>query len=80
MKENKTHPRLQWFIDRIGKRVYRNKTSCECQPCAEVYANGLIINDELHADYLCDLEGLSNYEGRPLGYFDTIEERDEFEK
>lgn len=78
--QNETPPRLQWFLDRIGKTVYRNKTTCPCAPCAEVYQQGLHIGDAMHADYLYDFEGQSNYADRPLEYFDTIAERDEFEK
>jgi len=71
--------RQKWFIDRIGKIVYRNKTSCRCETCDKVYKNGLIISDENHAIYLHDNECCYNSENTPLKYFDTIEERDKFE-
>jgi len=79
-KPNKIPARLQWFLDRIGKTVYRNKNSCDCKTCEDVYVNGLLIKDELQANYVWDMEGLSNYEDFPLRYFDTVEERDNFEK
>src|ERR1041385_1145335 len=70
--EKRTRPwkdREQWFKDRIGKRVFRTKTTCPCEVCENVYQNGLLIHDEMHADYICmyDLEGICTY-------FDTKEE------
>ena len=72
--------RKQWFIDRIGKIVYRNKTSCECVICADVYKHGLVIANKMHADYLYDCEAIYTAEGNPLRYFDTKEEVIKFEK
>lgn len=67
--------RNEWFNARIGKTVYRTDNGCECQTCKDVLLNGLKIADKMHADYLemCenDLE---------IRYFDTIEERNEFEQ
>lgn len=61
--------RKQWFIDRIGKRVYRVKSLCDCEGCRTAYENGVIITDESHANYLYDCE-------REWGliYYDTLEE------
>ena len=63
----------QWFIDRIGKRVFRTDTKC-CAVCAEIYKNGLVIHDETHASYLNDISA-------ELGvrYFDTKQEVVEYE-
>ncbi len=72
--------RKQWFIDRIGKKIYRNKTTCDCAICESVYKNGLTVSDEMHADYVHECESIYNYEGTPLKYFDTIQERDVFEQ
>jgi hypothetical protein len=72
--------REQWFIDRIGKTIFRNKDTCPCAVCERVYQEGLTIDDELHARYVADVEGMSNAEGTPLRYFDTKEEVLEFEK
>ena len=47
---------LQWFKDRIGKRVYRENNKCRCKICVEVFEIGLIINDEIHAHYLLDCQ------------------------
>jgi len=42
----------QWFIDRIGKRIYRlTDTKC-CDHCEKVLKEGLIIHDLTHAKYL----------------------------
>jgi hypothetical protein len=56
----------QWYIDRIGKRVFRTESSCQCEICKQVYEAGLIIIDEMHADYLYMMQ---NELG--LYYFDT---------
>ena len=71
--------RKQWFIDRIGKRVYRNRTSCGCETCKQVLDVGLMIHDMEHAIYLCDVEYSYNAEGSKLKYFDTKEEVLKFE-
>lgn len=70
--------RSKWFLDRIGKRVYRNHHDC-CEHCEEVYKNGLIIFGETHATYLHDIECKFTAEGTPTHYFDTREEMLEYE-
>lgn len=72
--------RKRWFEERIGKTVYRTKTSCMCSTCNIIYEDGLKIIDKEHANYAYDMEGLYEYEGLTLKYFDTIKERDIFEK
>lgn len=48
---------LQWFKDRVGKRIYRwTKTTCDCAICSNVLDVGLIIDDEIHAQYLYDCQ------------------------
>ena len=49
--------RVGWFKDRIGKRVYRADTSCECDSCKRVSKEGLIISDSDHAVYLANVSG-----------------------
>lgn len=66
--------REKWFQDRIGKVVYGAKSSCKCQTCKIVYSRSLKIMDKDHASYVHDFEGEIN-----IRYFDTIEERNEFE-
>ncbi len=72
--------RLEWFKERVGKRVFRNGNMCTCAVCTDVYKFGLIISDDLHAIYLSDTELAYNLDNTPLKYFDTVKERDEFEK
>lgn len=64
MSNNNPHP-LEWFIARIGKRVYRTKSSCPCRICALVGVRGLIISSEMHADYLFTIQNETE-----LTYFD----------
>ncbi len=77
--ENTYKKRESWFIARIGKRVYRNKTTCKCGICKTVGENGLIITDEMHADYLHMIESDFTAEGHPTRYFDTLDEAKKFE-
>jgi hypothetical protein len=65
--------RKQWFLDRIGKRVYRTNFEC-CDHCEKVYQEGIVIIDRIHAYYLQACQ-------RELGikYFDTIKERNDYE-
>ena len=66
--------REQWFKDRIGKRIFRVKSTCPCNTCKDNYDNGLVVLDELHAEYLrnCEAEMTEPY-------FDTKEEVKQFE-
>ena len=41
-----------WFMNRIGKTIYRNETTCTCNTCKDVPDKGLVIIDEFHVDYL----------------------------
>ena len=59
----------QWFIDRIGKRIYRDPSKC-CAHCDAVAKNGLIISDETHAIYLSDMESALVAEGTSPNYRD----------
>lgn len=43
---------LSWFKERIGKKIYRDDTSCDCKTCTDITHNGLIIRDRFHAEYL----------------------------
>lgn len=72
--------RKQWFLERIGKRVFRNHVGCPCDICESGYEYGVVIDDALSADYLCEVEATGNHEGDPLMYFDTIEQRNAFEQ
>lgn len=52
--------RQQWFLDRIGKRVFRESNGCPCITCKKNTKNGIIILDEEHAIYMHDMECISN--------------------
>ena len=39
-QEKKYQERKQWFIDRIGKRVFREETSCQCETCKKARTIG----------------------------------------
>lgn len=56
----------QWYQDRIGKRVYRTEASCQCDVCKKIGEVGLVIDDELHAQYLYDCQNELD-----LYYFDN---------
>jgi len=59
--------RQAWFKSKVGKRLYRTRGLCTCEPCQRVYRDGLIVTDELHAIYLFDMEcevGLHYYSTR----------------
>ena len=58
----------QWFIDRIGKRIYRKNNICNCTTCLNVHEVGLIITDKDHAIYLYDCQELE------LIYYDLPDE------
>ena len=43
---------LKWFLNRIGKRVFRlTDTKC-CPTCQDVLVNGLVIPDKQIAEYI----------------------------
>lgn len=58
----------QWFIDRIGKTIYRSENGCSCKTCKEVNSNGLVIRDEMHASYLYDIQYEYEIDGIYLDY------------
>lgn len=56
---------LSWFIERIGKKVYRDKDICSCDHCQSVKINGVKVLDLDHAQYLFDIQnefGIEYYE------------------
>jgi len=42
----------QRFIDRIGKRIFRDASSCTCNDCKRIESEWLIIYDLIHAKYI----------------------------
>jgi hypothetical protein len=54
-----------WFVERIGERIYRDSNGCDCSVCKSIEIHGLVIHDELHAQYLYDCQneiGINYYE------------------
>jgi hypothetical protein len=67
--KSKVHE-LTWFQERVGKKVFRNETSCKCINCTFNYKNGVVINDDIHANYLFDMQNELR-----LNYFDEPKTR-----
>lgn len=65
MRKNK-----QWFLDRIGKTIYRDPNNCSCHICKDRNINGVTITDRLHALYLYDIQYDYEAEGLTLNYRD----------
>ena len=51
---------LKWFQNRINKRIFRNKTSCKCDNCNDVFKNGIVVGNKNHAEYLFSIQGELN--------------------
>lgn len=72
--------RLQFFIDHIGKPVFRARNGCKgnkgkpCSICEYNYQNGLIVEDRIHASSLASIEAETN-----IRYYGSIEERNDSE-
>jgi hypothetical protein len=69
MMDYEPKPR-EWFIERIGKRIYRNDDGCGCVRCGDAIENGLVVMDETHADYLSMIDHDFACEGVHLNYRD----------
>ncbi len=61
---------LKWFINRIGKTVYRDDSKCGCFCCDNIVKNGVKIRNEQHAEYLHDVQHDFAAEGILLNYRD----------
>lgn len=46
----------QWFLDRIGKKVFRDSNECPCDICKDIGVRGLTIVDRNNALYLYDIQ------------------------
>ena len=62
-----------WFIRRISKRIFRDRTKkfC-CDSCERVAVEGIVINNELHASYLYDIQNDFGACGEELNYRDKL--------
>lgn len=70
MEKTKKPRSLKWFLDRVGKRIYRDDTSCTCGTCKKNNKDGLIVNDEQHAEYLHTIQNDFAFENKFLNYRD----------
>lgn len=61
---------LQYFKDRIGKKIYRDSDGCDCDSCKKVLKEGLLVHDEDHAQYIFDAQNDWASEGILLNYRD----------
>jgi len=65
----------QWFVERIGKRIYRDSQCVSgercCSTCDEVTKTGLVVADEQHAEYLAMIDMDFGAEGICSNYRDT---------
>lgn len=46
----------QWFLDRIGKKVFRDSNECPCDTCKYIGVHGFTIVDRNHALYLYEIQ------------------------
>ena len=60
----------EWFIERIGQKIYRDKLPACCETCERVESEGLIIGNEQHARLLADLDANLGAEGQFCNYRD----------
>ena len=62
----------QWFLDRIGKRIFRSETGnvCGCLDCKKVLGKGLLIRDKDHAEYIYNVQVDFAENGDYLNYRD----------
>jgi len=58
----------KWFYSHIGKRVFRDATSCDCESCKEIIEKWFIIYDETHAEWLFTSQNDFGCEGINLNY------------
>ena len=66
----KTLQTKQWFLDRIGKRVFRDNSGCGCPTCNDIVENGLIIRDKEHALHMYEVQNDYANENTYLNYKD----------
>ncbi len=54
---------LDFFIKRIGQRIYRDPRKVCCQSCTQVEKEGLIVHSKEHAQYLAIVDSDLGAEG-----------------
>ena len=73
MSKAEKYHRQDWFINRIGKRIYRHTKKKCCMVCDTVYEYGLIIYSRFHAEwlYVCQNEEGLIYSDKKLKNYGT---------
>lgn len=64
---------LEWFIQRVGNKVYRDAIPSDNIFSKKLGSTPVIIRDELHAQYLFDIQNDFIADGVNLNYRDTRE-------
>lgn len=67
--EKKYLEKRKWFLDRVGKIVYRCEVNCKCEFCKDGTDNGVFITDRNHACYLTDIScelGIKYFDTKPI--------------
>lgn len=65
---------LEWFQERIGKRIYRDDSGCSCHHCKYIVEHGIIVESEGHAEYMYWTQNeFFNDGGVVLNYRNTLE-------
>jgi hypothetical protein len=72
--------REDWFLERIGKRVFRTQNGCTCESCLRTYHDGIIIMDKEHAHTMFVAESEYQYNGLRMIYFDSKHDVEEYER
>lgn len=62
--------KYEWFAERIGKRIFRDPSTCPCPTCRDVEENGLVIGNKFHATYLADADSEFASDGAFMNYRD----------
>ena len=65
-----TPKKIEWFIKRIGRTVFRDRTDC-CHKCDQVARDGIFIADKQQAEYMAMVDTDFACEGIHLNYRDV---------
>ena len=60
----------EWFVERIGKTVFRDNVSNSCSACTDVEKNGIIVFNKQHARYLAMIDADFAAQGTFMNYRD----------
>lgn len=73
---------LQWFYNRIKKRIYRltdlNYNEGRCKVCKEVFEKGLVLKNKIEARYVYEDQNelhLEYADKKPINHYDQKTKR-----